>query len=157
MLEQLGIHFAQPFLRESGFPHEEGTTRNIERHARKRLVHGGIGAAVPANAAAIAQSLGNRLAQRNRAVLGRVVLIDMQIASHLHGNVDQRVTRKLFDHMIEEADPGGNVISPHPVEVHFDENVRFLGLARNPACTHGPPIGPWPRESIICEAFRKPP
>jgi hypothetical protein len=66
------------------------------------------------------------------AVLGRVVLIDVQVADDLAGNVDQRMARELFDHVIEEADSGRHLIRARTVEINLDRNVGFLGFAVDP-------------------------
>jgi hypothetical protein len=46
------------------------------------------------------------MADGNRAVLGRVVLVDVEVAVDPAGNVDERMARELLDHVIEEADTG---------------------------------------------------
>jgi hypothetical protein len=48
------------------------------------------------------------------------------------------MSRELFDHVVKEADPGGNIISPGPVEVHFDQDVGFGSLSGDPSGTHRP-------------------
>ena len=63
-----------------------------------------------------------------RAVLGGVVLVDMQVAVDLHRHVDQRMARELFDHVIEKADPGRNVVGAGPVEIDLDEDPGFGGV-----------------------------
>src|SRR3546814_14038464 len=55
MLEHLGIHLAESFLRERAFPHEIRPPRNVERDARQRLVHRAQRVAVAADAALVAQ------------------------------------------------------------------------------------------------------
>ena len=69
-------------------------------------------------------------------ILGGVVEVDMQVAPGAHLDVDQRMAAELFHHVIEEPDPGGDIIRPRPVEVHFDENVGFVGFPSDPASTH---------------------
>ena len=78
---------------------------------RHELAHPGLGAdalaAIKAeNAALVAERAGNGLADCDRAVFGRVVLIDVEIALDVAGDVDQRVAAELLDHVIEKADPG---------------------------------------------------
>src|SRR6185369_5576756 len=97
VLEELGIHLAQARGGELRLPYEEGAPGNVERDARQRLVHRRIGAAEAGNALAVAKRLRNRLADRDRAVFGGVMLIDMQIALHRRLQIDQRVARKLLE------------------------------------------------------------
>jgi hypothetical protein len=108
---------AQARLRERGFPHQDRTPGNVERDASERLVHRRVRLAVAGDALLVAERLRDRLAQRDGAVLGRVVLVDMKIALHPHGHVDQRMSAELFDHVIEEADSGRNVIDARTVQI----------------------------------------
>jgi hypothetical protein len=137
MLDQLGIEFAELGLAEARFPHEERPARNVDRDPAQRLVHRRVSGAEARDAAPLAQCLGDGLAERQRRILGRVMLIDMQIAIHLQRDVDQRVSRQLLDHMIEEADPGRDIIDTRPIEVDGDIDRGFRGLAADGGCAHG--------------------
>ena len=57
-----------------------GAARQIERHLRLALIHRQQ-EAVAADAGLVAERLAQRLAERERAVLDRVVLVDVQIAA----------------------------------------------------------------------------
>ena len=109
----------------------------IERDAGERFIHRRIGAAVARDPALVAQRGGKGLTQRQSAVLGRMVLIDMQIAIDLHRHVDQRMPGKLFDHVIQKTDAGGDIVSSRPVEIDLDEDPGFRSVALYTACTHG--------------------
>jgi hypothetical protein len=86
--------------------------------------------------ALVAERGGQRLPQRQRAVFGGVVLVDMQVAIDLHRHVDQRMLGELFDHVVEKADPGADIIAAAPVEAHLDENPGFRCVSFDPTCTH---------------------
>ena len=73
--------------------------------------------AIAADAALVAQRLGQRLPKGDAAILDRVVVVDVQIALGAHGDVDQRVARQLVQHVVEEADPGLHVIKAGAVKV----------------------------------------
>src|SRR3546814_9487700 len=103
MCEPLGIHLVASFLRDRAFPHEIRPRRNVERDARQRLVHRAQRVAVAADAALVAQRLGDRLAHRDAGILDGMMLVDMEIAHRLHVEIDQRMSRELFEHMIEKA------------------------------------------------------
>ena len=136
VLKQLGIHFAQPFLRELGVPHAPRPPGDIQRHPRQRFIHRRIGGAITPDPGLVPQRLGNALADRNGRILGRVVLVNVQIAGDVAGDIDQRMAAELFDHVIEEADPGRNVISPGTVEINRDADVGFVSLAGDLGSTH---------------------
>ena len=58
-----------------------------------------------------------RLAQRERAVLDGVVLVDVQIAGARQLQREAAVLRDLFEHVIEEADAGATVNRRFVVEL----------------------------------------
>jgi hypothetical protein len=57
------------------------------------------------------------------------MLIDVKIALGLEGNVDERVTGKLLNHVIEEAHTRGDVISAGPVEIDGSADLGLFGAA----------------------------
>src|SRR5688572_25637141 len=57
VLDQLGIPFAELFLREARLPYEERPPRNVERDTRQSLVHRRIGVAVAADPGLVAERL----------------------------------------------------------------------------------------------------
>ena len=78
----------------------------------------------------------NRLTQRNRAVFGRVVLIDMEVALHMAGHINQRMAAELLDHMIKKADPGADIINAGAIKVHSHPNGGFVSGAGYRSCAH---------------------
>ena len=54
----------------------------------------------------VAERLLDRIAESDRRVFNRVVKIDVQIAFGFESNVDQRMMRKLLNHVIEKSDAG---------------------------------------------------
>ena len=87
-------------------------------------------------------ALGHRLAEHDAAVLGRVVLIDMEIALGLERDVDQGVPRKLLDHMVEEADAGRDLEGAGPIEIDTGRDRGLLGAALDGCAALGSWI--WP-------------
>jgi hypothetical protein len=65
-----------------------------------------------------------------------VVLVDVQIAGYRAPDVDQRVARELFNHVVEEADSGRHFISAGAVEIHLDCDIGLLGFAGDPGSAH---------------------
>jgi hypothetical protein len=65
-----------------------------------------------------------------------VVIVDMQVARGLDGQVDQRVARQLVKHVVEEPHTRPVVISPCPVEVNLDGNLGLGGLAGDRGAAH---------------------
>src|SRR6476659_2135567 len=127
--EQLGVHLPDLRAGEIDLPHEVGAPRDVDRDAGERLVHGQIGKAVAGDALLVAKRLCHRLAEHDAAVLGGVVLIDMQVAFGLQEDVDHRMARELLDHVIEEADAGLDCIGAAAVEVDGRGDGGLLGAA----------------------------
>src|SRR3546814_12193140 len=76
----------------------------------------------------------------------------MQIARHLHADIDQRMLRKLFDHVIEKADPGRNIIGPGAIELDLDRDRRSGGFPLDPCAADGRAI----IRSVACASIAAP-
>jgi uncharacterized protein len=61
----------------------------------------------------------------------------MQVTHRLDLQVDERMTRQLFEHVIEKTDAGRNLIHAAAIEIDFDIYRRFARLAADGPCTHG--------------------
>src|SRR3546814_7266668 len=66
--------------------------------------------AITRDALADAQRLCHRLANGDAGVLGRVMLIDMQVAQRLDLYVDEGMAGKLLQNMVKKTDAGRNFI-----------------------------------------------
>ena len=109
LLEQLGVHLADLVALEPDVPGEEGPAGQVQRRLDQRLVHRQRCMAVAADAALVAERLGQRLAQHDAHILGGVVEVDVQVALGAHVQVEQRVPGKRGQHVVEEADAGRDV------------------------------------------------
>jgi hypothetical protein len=128
---------------EFHLPDQVGPVGGVERHPGQRLVHRHQGLAVAADALALAERLGHRLAEGDAAVLGGVVEVDMQVALGLQRDVDQAVAGKLFEHVVEEADPGGHLVGAGAVQVDRRGDPGFLGVSLNGCPAHIVSSRPW--------------
>ena len=94
------------FARERHLPDEVRPPGNVDRGARHRLVHRQMHVGVAGDALHVAERLLQRGAERDADVLDRVVLVDVEVALGLDGDVDQAVAGDLLQHVVEEADAG---------------------------------------------------
>ena len=115
---------------EVDLEHQKRPAGNVDRDAGQRLVHRQVDVGVARDALHVAERLLHRLAERDADILGRVVVIDVQVALGPHRDVDQRVARQLVEHVVEKADAGRDRRRAAAVEVDRDGDVGFLGLAR---------------------------
>jgi hypothetical protein len=56
-----------------------------------------------------------------------MVAVDMQVALRVNRQIDQAVARELFQHVVEKADSGGDVVAAGAVEIHGRCHLGFLG------------------------------
>src|SRR3546814_5229507 len=124
MFEQFRVHLTQARGRKGRLEHQVGPTRNIKRAASQRLIHRSISMAITRDALAVAQRLCHRLANDEAGVLGRVMLIDMQVSHRLDLYVDEGMAGKLLQHMVKKTDAGRNFIFARAVEVELDMERR---------------------------------
>ena len=80
------------------------TRRQVDDRARQGLVEGREARAEALDAANLAERLFERLAQRNRTVLGRVVVINVQVAAALQLQGQAAVLGQRLQHVVEEAE-----------------------------------------------------
>lgn len=80
------------------------TRRQVDDRARQGLVEGREARAEALDATNLAERLLERLAQRNRTVLGRVVVINVQVAAALQLQGQAAVLGQRLQHVVEEAE-----------------------------------------------------
>lgn len=73
--------------------------RNVNDGAGEGLVEGRVGVAVALDAAALAESLLERLAEGDAAVLDRVVVVDLEVALALQVELEAAVLRERGQHL----------------------------------------------------------
>ena len=81
--------------------------------------------AVTANAGLLAQRLAQRLPQANAHVLHRVMLVHLQVAGGLDGQIHGGVLGQQRQHVVEKADAGGDLRFADAVERQFATRSRF--------------------------------
>src|SRR3546814_11855641 len=87
--------------------------------------------AIARDALAVAQRLCHRLANSDAGVLGRMMLIDMQVAHRLDLEVDEGMAGKLLQHMVKKTDAGRTFIFSRDAVAEFDIDRRFRLLELN--------------------------
>src|SRR5690606_31320219 len=88
------------------------------------------------------------LSDRDARILGGVVEIDMQVALDLQREVDQRMPRELFQHVVEKAHSRGYGIVAAPVEIDPDLDARLIGSAFERSLAHGT-MSPFPKPRLL--------
>src|SRR5262249_32689466 len=137
LLEQLGIHFPEFGLGYVDVPDEIGTVCDVDRNARQGFVHRDERCTEARDACEIAKCLLHGLADDDSGIFGRVVEVDVQVTLRTNLQIDHRVPRETFEHMVEKADSGVDVGITRAVEVERHGDFGLAGLAFNSGCAHG--------------------
>src|SRR5271157_5189973 len=137
LAHELGVERADCLGREFGLEDEERPARYVQRDAGQGLVHRQKAVGVAGQAAFVAERFGERLADGDADVLDGVVIVDVAVALGANGEVDEGMTRKLIEHVIEKADAGRDVGRARSVEVEADLHACLRGLAYDRALAHG--------------------
>src|ERR1700722_10073175 len=101
----------------------------------------------------VAERLLHRLAERDTDVFGSVVLVDMQIALGLDGQVDPGMPRQKIEHMVEKAYPSRDRRRAGAVEIDRDLDIGLFGGPLYGCLTHGAPDGFRLYAATICAPF----
>ena len=178
VLHELRLEIAHPGDLELQIDHRVRPPAKIDGGDSERLVHRHHEVPGAIDAAAGAERLSDRLAERDPDVLDGVVLVHVEIAVRLQREIERAVARHQLQHVIEEADPGGDLIPSAPFVPSFQwiEVSRVFrsitarhtgppqrGNARRVSSTRPAVIGRIPRSRVPdrcargCRAARPPP
>jgi hypothetical protein len=102
---------------------------HVDHRPHQRLVERDQGVGVAADARTVAQRLRDGLPEGDPGVLHRMVAVHVKIAAALDGEIQQRVPREGFEHVVEEADTRAHLRLAPAVEDDADAEVGFVGLA----------------------------
>src|SRR5579885_2587296 len=136
LLHQFRVETAHLVAGENGLEHEKRTPGYVERDAGQRLVHRNMHVGIARDALHVTERLPDRLAERDAHVLGGVMMIDVEVALGLDRDVNARMPRQQVEHMVEEADAGGNARPAGAVEIDGDLDRGLLGVALDGGLSH---------------------
>jgi hypothetical protein len=129
VFHQFAIELADFCSAERRLKNEEITATQIERRGDERFFHRQREMPITADPPLVAQGLLDSLAEADADVFDRVMLIDMQIAIGLDGQIDQCMPREQLEHVIEKAYAGGDVRLAGAIEIQFEPDISLFGLA----------------------------
>jgi hypothetical protein len=135
-LEQFSVHLTDLWALKMDVPNQIRPVGQVNRGARKGLVHRDIGVAKATDACKVAQSAFEGLAHHDASVFNRVVHIDMQIALGLNCQINQRMLGKAFQHMVKKANAGRNFGNACPIQIHGDRDLCLFRIALKGGRSH---------------------
>ena len=139
----LARQLAQRLAREAEIDDRAGAPGEVDHRARQRLVERRERRAEAGDAAPRAQRLIERLAERQRAVLDRVVVVDLEVAGAGEPEIEPGVPGERAQHVVEKADAALDLALAAAVEGELDRDPGLeglagdLGLARAHRTAHG--------------------
>jgi len=104
-------------------------TRQINRRNRESLIHRHHEISRSQNSFLVSESLGKGLAKSDADIFNRVVLVDVKIANALELQIEASVTRKEFEHVIEEAYPRRYDVGSLSIDIEAQGDFRFSRVA----------------------------
>ena len=122
---------------ERGLEHQKRPPRNIDRDARQRFVHRHVHVGITRNALHVAERLLDRLTERDADVLGGVVVVDVQVALRLDGDVDRAWRASRSSMWSKKPMPVATLDAPVPSRFTSTDDVGLLGLPRHGGGSHG--------------------
>ena len=122
---ELGGQSADLLAAKTPFELGEGTSRQIDRNLRLGLVHWQQ-ETVACNADLCFERPPQGLAHCKCAILNRMMLVNLQVAVARQLERKSAMLGQLFEHVIEEADAGGNLDRRGCIQTHADADVGFL-------------------------------
>ncbi len=126
--EVLGRHVTDLGPRQTQLDMRRRPAGKIDHDPGQGLVEGREGMREPADAATIAQSLVERLAEREAAILDRVVVVDVQVPRAGQLQIEAAVLDQRRQHVVEEAEAGIDRRAAAAVEVESQADLGLGGV-----------------------------
>ena len=129
VLDELERQRADPLAAERQVDDGVRAAADVHDGGRERLVHRDRAVTEALDPGSVAERLGEGGAQDERDVLGRVVLVDLQVAVGAHREIEQAVVGERSEQVVVEADARVDRGVAGTIEAERD---RDLGLVRRP-------------------------
>ena len=111
---------------ELGIPNQPGAAAEVEGHRAETVVHRQA-IAVALDASLVTQGREDAFAKGNGGVLDGMVLVNLQIAFRVDGEVHHAMFADLLKHVVKETQTGGDVATASAIKVDLDMDVGLLG------------------------------
>ena len=136
IVDELGLQVADQSHLHPVLVDQRGASAEIDRDHGESFVHRKNEVAGAIDAFAIAERLGEQLSEHDARVLHGVVLIDVEIAIGVELQVEAAVLGEELEHVIEEADSGGDFVAAAAFEFERAADARLFGVALNGGGSH---------------------
>src|SRR5262249_53544908 len=106
------------------------------RRDAERFIHRHQKVPRAVDAAPRAERLRHDFSEGDADVLDRVMLIDIEVARRVEGQIERAVAREELQHMVKKTDARANSITPSPVEDQRHANARLRRLSIDYGAAH---------------------
>jgi hypothetical protein len=128
-LDKLHVECADFRAAILGVVRDGGPAGEIDGHVGEGFFHRKHEKAVTPDAAFVADGLRDRFTQADADVFHRVVIIDVQIALGVHGEIEEAMPADVVEHVIKETDARGHIHFTRAIQIDRQLDLRFLGIA----------------------------
>lgn len=125
--DALGAEVADLLSSKFKVEREHSAPGNIDGDQNQGFVHRCMVARVPLNGLP-REGLSKSSTEHDSRVFDRVMVINVQVAFYRKPEIKVTMKGKLLEHMVKEADPGGNVASGSAIQIQHRMNRGFGGF-----------------------------
>src|SRR5438093_766012 len=132
LLQEVEVEVRHATSRHRDAEDEERAPRQVHGRRDERLVHRDETGAVAHDALLVAERQTERLPEHDADVLDRMVLVHLDVALCLDGEVHEAVLRPGLEHVAEKWDRRLDLRGAGAVDVELKRDLGLLGLALHP-------------------------
>src|SRR4051812_17018459 len=116
VVDEFGLQIADPRRLYTEIDDSVRPTAKVDRRDRQRLVHRHDEIAGAVDPAPIAQGFRDRFSERDAEVFDGMVLIDVEIALRVDGQIEAAVPREQLEHVVQKPDTGPDLVLTAAIE-----------------------------------------
>lgn len=125
MKEHLRGHLSDLLTLELRIPYQPGPSAEVESYLAQAVIHGQT-IAIALDAALVTEGAQQTLAQGERRIFYRMMLIHVEVALRMDCQVHHAMLADLVQHVVEEAQPGVHVGLSRSVKIDLHVYIRLF-------------------------------
>src|SRR4051812_35725334 len=133
---QLRLKVADEARAYFGIDHGHGAPAEIDCGKPQCLIHSHKKVSGTQNAFAVAKRTVEGFSQRDSNVFNAVMLIHIEIAVAFEPQIEATVASEELEHVIEEVNPGGDLVFSPAIDLERQGDISLVGLATELGGSH---------------------
>ena len=134
--KQGGIEIADPQWPEIDMIDQIRPSRQVHDDTAQTLIHRNRFGAIALDAFLGAQGIFDGLAQTDPQILDKMMVVDVRIASSFDDKIEQTMTGKKVQHVIQERNRRIRLRLSRPIQVYFNGNIRLIRFTADLSGSH---------------------